>query len=188
MSSAFLDSSTPQRHTPHSVAGDSAVSGSLRLSGSGLQQQHQYPIHPLSEPDEIEYNDNLSNQDDVDVSDFAIPNGVVPASEAPTAAAAAAAAAVAVDRHRGRKRADIDRHQQHHHHHADKGLKGAFKSVVAWGSGLGQRLQRVGSNVLQQQGGSSATARPEQTGVQGASGSSSRAHKGPSSSQELANF
>src|SRR6185312_11313461 len=94
MSSAFIDSSTPQRHTAHSAAGDSAASGSLRLSGPIGYQQQQYPIHPLSEPDEIEYHEHLSNQDDVDVSDFAIPNGVqvVPVGDAPPVLATPAAA------------------------------------------------------------------------------------------------
>lgn len=191
MSSAFIDSSTPQRHTAYSAAGDSAASGSLRLSGPSGQYQQQYPIHPLSEPDEIEYHDNLSNQDDVDVSDFTIPNGVsvVPAGAAIPATTVATAAAegsggLGDTRHKGRKRTDTDRH-------SDKGvtLKGALKSVVAWGSGLGQRLQRVGSNVVQQQGSSGAAGRQEQTGVQGASGGAPhRAQIGPSSSQELANF
>lgn len=202
MSSAFVDSSTPQRAHIHPAAGDSLTTG--RLSCPGQQQQQQYPIHPLSEPDELEYYEGVSSQGDVDVNDFGVPSGPISSGEADSSTAVAPASAGLLDDGveglsagsslspgggpKGQHK-DHEQQQGHHQHHQPdrvNSLRGALRSVVAWGSGLGQRLQRVGGTAQQQQ--QQQSSRQEQHLVKAAGAGSSRAQKGSSSSQEMANF
>lgn len=182
LSSAF-DAPTPQRPPTYSLTAETPPAG---LSTISQQQQQQPATHPLSAPDEA-----VSSAGDLDVGDFGVVSGSEAHSTVSTAPEVRGTAhehlqsgSSAVALNPARNAAD---HVQDQHSQRPTTLKGAFRSVVAWGSGLGQRLQRVavpGLHAQQQQ----PKRQGELAGSLKTAVSSSRGRKGVVSSQEMANF